>query len=163
MINVLFVCMGNICRSPTAHGVMQSKVKSRGLSSRISVDSAGTHAYHVNEKSDPRSRAKARSKGIDMEFIRARKISVHDHDDFDYILAMDQDNLDLIHYYAPSNSRADTRLFLDFAKQQGLSAGTIVPDPYYGGDAGFDQVFELVDIGCDALINHILNGEKNYD
>jgi len=156
MISVLFVCMGNICRSPTAHGVMQHKVDFRGLDNLISVDSAGTHAYHVGEKSDPRSRAKANSNNIDMEFIRARKISVLDHDKFDYILAMDQDNLELIQYYAPANGRADVRLFLDFANQAGLTAEAHVPDPYYGGDKGFDHVFELVDIGCNALIDHIL-------
>jgi len=156
MIKVLFVCMGNICRSPTAHGVMQHKVASRGLSSRIDIDSAGTHAYHVGEKSDPRSRAKASAKGIDMEFIRARKISVHDHDEYDYILAMDQDNLDLIHYYAPENGRAKVGLFLEFANQVGLCSEIEVPDPYYGGDSGFDHVFELVDKGCDALIDHII-------
>ena len=156
MVSVLFVCMGNICRSPTAHGVMQHKVNSRGLGNRITIDSAGTHGYHIGEKSDPRSRARASSKGIDMEFIRARKISVYDHDAFDYILAMDQDNLDLIRYYAPRNATADVRLVLDFANRNGLTTETLVPDPYYGGDAGFDQVFDLVDLACDALIEHIL-------
>jgi protein-tyrosine phosphatase len=163
MKKVLFVCMGNICRSPTAHGVMQHKVNLQGLAKRISVDSAGTHAYHVGEKSDSRSRAKATAQGIDMEFIRARKISVLDHDEFDYILAMDQENLDLIRYYAPQTAAADVRLFLDFANQAGLTAETVVPDPYYGGDSGFDHVFELVELGCDALIKHILNPVHDYD
>jgi len=85
---VLFVCMGNICRSPTAHGVMQHKVNQRGLSNRIHIDSSGTHAYHVGEKSDARSRATAAGKGIDMEFIRARKISINDYDEFDYTWLM---------------------------------------------------------------------------
>ncbi|MFQ3245640.1 MAG: protein-tyrosine phosphatase [Arenicella sp.] len=157
MKKVLFVCMGNICRSPTAHGVMQHKVNLPGLAKRISVDSAGTHAYHVGQKSDARSRAKATAQGIDMEFIRARKISVLDHDEFDYILAMDQENLDLIRYYAPQAANADVRLFLDFANRAGLTTETVVPDPYYGGDSGFDHVFELVELGCDALIEHILS------
>lgn len=157
MIKVLFVCMGNICRSPTAHAVMQHKLTMRGLDGRISVDSAGTHAYHVGQKSDPRSRAKAKSKGIDMEFIRARKISVHDHDEFDYVLAMDQDNLDLIHYYAPQSASAEVRLFLDFAARAQPKLEKVVPDPYYGGDTGFEHVFDLVDLGCDALIDHILD------
>jgi len=156
MIKLLFVCMGNICRSPTAHGVMQHKISQRGLDNRISVDSAGTHAYHVGEKPDSRSRQNANSKGIDMEFIRARKISLLDHDEFDYVLAMDHDNLDLIQYYAPENARAHVCLFLDFANQSGLTTETIVPDPYYGGDRGFEHVFELVDLGCDALIDYIL-------
>ncbi len=156
MIKILFVCMGNICRSPTAHGVMQHKISARGLDKQISVDSAGTHAYHVGEKSDPRSRAKASSMGIDMEFIRARKISVLDHDEFDYILAMDNENLELIRYYAPNGAGADVRLFLDFANRADLTSETQVPDPYYGGDSGFDKVFELVDLGCDALIDGVL-------
>jgi protein-tyrosine phosphatase len=163
MKKVLFVCMGNICRSPTAHGVMQHKVNQQGVAKRISVDSAGTHAYNVGEKSDARSRAKAAGQCIDMEFIRARKISVLDHDEFDYILAMDQENLDLIQYYAPQTARAEVRLFLEFANQAGLTAETEVPDPYYGGNSGFDHVFELVELGCDALIEHILNPIQNHD
>ena len=154
---VLFVCMGNICRSPTAHGVMQHKVTERGLTQHIEIDSSGTHAYHVGEKSDSRSRALATSKGIDMEYVRARKISINDYDEFDYILAMDKENLELIEYYAPQNHSANVSLFLSFANQAGGTDEEVVPDPYYGGDAGFEHVFELVDLGCDALINHILN------
>ena len=156
MIKILFVCMGNICRSPTAHGVMQHKIDKASLSHRFEIDSAGTHAYHVGEKSDPRSCDKAASMGIDMEFIRARKISINDHDEFDYILAMDHDNLELINYYAPEHGRAHVSLFLDFAVQQGSCDQNTVPDPYYGGAKGFDTVFELVDAGCDALIKHCL-------
>ena len=154
-VKVLFVCMGNICRSPTAHAVMQHKLNERDLHHLIEVDSAGTHAYHVGEKSDSRSRQKAASKGVDMEYIRARKIAITDHDDFDYILAMDSDNLELIEYYAPSDAKARVALFLSFANSEGLANDTVVPDPYYGGDAGFEHVFSLVDKGCDALINHI--------
>lgn len=153
---VLFVCMGNICRSPTAHAVMQHKVNERGLADQIIIDSAGTHAYHVGEKSDSRSRAKAVDMGIDMEMIRARKISINDHDEFDYILAMDQENLELIEYYAPNEGRAQVSLFLSFANSAGLTQEQVVPDPYYGGASGFDHVFSLVDQGCDALIDHIL-------
>ena len=153
---VLFVCMGNICRSPTAHAVMQHKIDQRGLSDQILIDSAGTHAYHVGEKSDPRSRAKAAQMGIDMEYIRARKISISDHDEFDYILAMDEENLELIQYYAPEGGRAQVSLFLDFARQSNLVTASVVPDPYYGGDQGFADVFSLVDQGCEALIEHIL-------
>ena len=151
-VNVLFVCMGNICRSPTAHGVMQAKVLKRGLQNQIEVDSAGTHAYHVGEMSDPRSRATAKQRGIDMDFIRARKISVLDYDQFDYILAMDQDNLDLIEHYAPGRHCAKISLFLDFAVASGSTNQGVVPDPYYGGESGFEMVFDLVDKGCDALI-----------
>jgi len=149
--------MGNICRSPTAHGVMQHKVNQQGLQKRIEIDSAGTHAYHVGEQSDPRSRALASKRGVDMEYIRARKISVLDYDAFDYILAMDEDNLELINYYAPRNHRAKVSLFLDYLNQsEAGQTERVVPDPYYGGESGFEHVFELVDAGCDALINHIL-------
>ena len=153
MVKLLFVCMGNICRSPTAHGVMQHKVNESGWRDHIYIDSAGTHAYHVGEKSDPRSRAKASEKGIDMEFIRARKITINDYDEFDYILAMDHDNLDLILRNAPSDYSATVLLFLDFARKAGLTDREAVPDPYYGGDHGFDDVFELVDLGCNAIMD----------
>ena len=158
MIKILFVCMGNICRSPTAHAVMQHKVNQMGLTKRFQVDSAGTHAYHVGDKSDARSRSKARSKNIDMEYIRARKISINDYDEFDYILAMDHDNLELINYYAPENPQAKICLFLDFVNAKNDIGFDHVPDPYYGGDEGFDTVFNLVDSGCDALIEHCLAG-----
>lgn len=147
--------MGNICRSPTAHGVMQHKIEEQGLTDRVEIDSAGTHAYHVGEKSDSRSRAVAKSKGIDMEYIRARKVSVLDYDEFDFILAMDEDNLELLKYYAPDNYTARVQLFLDFAYQADTVSEVIVPDPYYGGDDGFEHVFDLVDKGCDALIAEI--------
>lgn len=153
--SVLFVCMGNICRSPTAHGVMQDLVNRKGMRSLIEIESAGTHAYHVGEQSDARSRALARTKGIDMEYILAQKISVRDYDQYDYILAMDQDNLELINYYAPENYTAKTALFLSFANAAGLTSQIVVPDPYYGGDAGFEQVFQLVTIGCEALLMNI--------
>ena len=149
--------MGNICRSPTAHGVMQHKVDSRGLNHLIEIDSAGTHAYHVGEQSDERSRAFAASNGVDMEYIRARKISVGDYHEFDYILAMDTENLTLIEHHAPPNHRADFTLFLDFARRDGSVSRSTVPDPYYGSDSGFEQVFDLVDRGCESLLKHILN------
>jgi protein-tyrosine phosphatase len=152
---IMFVCMGNICRSPTAHAVMQNLLDSRGLNQQISVQSSGTHAYHVGEKSDPRSRQLAHSKNIDMEFIRAQKISINDYDDFDYILAMDDDNLRLVNDHAPDHYTAKIALFLDYAVQAGLTQQRIVPDPYYGGDDGFENVFGLVDVGCLALLAHI--------
>jgi len=154
-IKIMFVCMGNICRSPTAHAVMQNLLDSRGLNQQISVQSSGTHAYHVGEKSDARSRQLARSKNIDMEFIRAQKISINDYDEFDYILAMDDDNLKLVNDYAPDHYTAEIALFLDYAVQAGLTEQRIVPDPYYGGDDGFENVFGLVDVGCVALLAHI--------
>ena len=154
---LLFVCMGNICRSPTAHGVMQSLVDRKALDEQILVESAGTHAYHVGEKSDSRSRETAKARGIDMESIRAQKISISDYDEYDYILAMDEDNLELINYYAPENHSAQIALFLSFAKAAGKTDQLIVPDPYYGGETGFEKVFDLVELGCDALLEHLHN------
>lgn len=157
LTRVLFVCMGNICRSPTAHGVMQHKVTAANLHNRLEIDSAGTHAYHVGEQPDHRSCELALHKGVDMQFVRARKISVHDYDHFDYILAMDEENLALIHYYAPENYCATIQRFLYYANHAGVTDEMVVPDPYYGGEQGFEQVYQLVDLGCDALIEHILN------
>ena len=150
---MLFVCMGNICRSPTAHAVMQAKIDARGLQDGYSVDSAGTHAYHVGEPSDARSRQVARSKGINMEDIRARKISITDYDEFDYIFAMDDENLHLINFSAPESHRAQISLFLSAANKTGSAQRTSVPDPYYGGDQGFNDVFDLVSRGCDAILD----------
>lgn len=154
-VKVMFVCMGNICRSPTAHGVMQDLLDRQYLSQIISVESSGTHAYHVGERSDRRSRELARRKNIDMEFIRAQKISIDDYDEFDYILAMDRDNLELINAYAPQSYSAAIGLFLDYAVREGLTDQRVVPDPYYGGDDGFENVFQLVELGCVALLKHI--------
>lgn len=136
---------------------MQHKVEQAGLQHRIQIDSAGTHAYHVGEQSDTRSRAKAAEKGVDMEYIRARKIAVSDYDDFDYILAMDDDNLELINYYAPQQHSADIRLFLDFANRSSGVSRRQVPDPYYGEADGFEEVFKLVETGCDALLEKLLS------
>ena len=154
---VLFVCMGNICRSPTAHAVMQHKLEQRKLTRQIKVDSAGTHAFHTGEPSDPRSREYAASRGVDMESIRSRKITEADFNDFDFILGMDHDNMELIRYYAPAEHRAEINLFLAYANQLGEVAENVVPDPYYGGADGFRHVFELVEQGCDSLLSHILN------
>lgn len=154
---IMFVCMGNICRSPTAHAVMQHIVDRKGLSEQFLIESSGTHAYHVGEPADKRSQSTARSNGIDMSALRAQKIAITDYDRFDWILAMDQDNLDLIEYYAPENHSADCRLLMDFATKN--TDQKIVPDPYYGGDKGFEGVFNMVDDACHGLLDHILQAE----
>lgn len=136
---------------------MQHKINQQRLQQQVSVDSAGTHAYHVGEQSDPRSRAFAAGQGIDMDFIRARKISVNDYDSFDYILAMDEDNLALIEYYAPDQHDAQIALFLQAAHELGVVSELAVPDPYYGGDSGFAHVFDLVNHGCDAWLAKLAN------
>ncbi len=145
---VLFVCMGNICRSPTAEGDFRHHVEAAGLSDNIEIDSAGTHAYHVGEPPDRRARAAAERRGMSLEGIRARRVSTTDFERFDYIIAMDEDNLYRLRKEAPDNHSAELRLFLDFA----AGVETEVPDPYYGGTAGFERVLDLVEDASRGLL-----------
>jgi len=155
MKKLLFVCMGNICRSPTAHAVMRHKVEQANLSDKLTIDSAGTHAYHTGETPDPRSRDTAKQRGINTDDIYARAIESDDYYNFDLILAMDADNLQLIQQGAPSDASAQVQLFLESAVQQARTTQTEVPDPYYGGAQGFELVFDLVELGCDALLEDL--------
>jgi protein-tyrosine phosphatase len=148
-ISVLFVCMGNICRSPTAHGVFERMVRDAGLAALIEVDSAGTHAYHIGKSPDPRSQETALGRGIDLSGQRARKAAREDFERFDYVIAMDRDNLDNLLTIAPEAHRAKLHLLLDFAPELGVRE---VPDPYYGGSGGFDRVFDLVTAAAEALL-----------
>jgi protein-tyrosine phosphatase len=151
-VKVLFVCMGNICRSPLAHGLFDDRVEKAGLSEQITVDSAGTHAYHVGEQPDPRSQQTALSHGIDLSYQRARKVKASDFDKFDYVVAMDRDNHAILRSQCPDEHRHKLKLFLEFAPQ--LSE-TEVPDPYYGGDEGFEHVYSLIDAAADGLMADI--------
>lgn len=151
MIKVLFVCLGNICRSPTADGVFRSIVESNGLSSSILVDSAGTAAYHVGNPPDPRSVAAAKKRGYDLSALRARQALEADFAEFDYILAMDSENLANLKALMPDEYSGHLGLFLDFAQGQELE----VPDPYYGGDRGFEHVLDLVEAASEGLLNQI--------
>lgn len=151
-VKVLVVCMGNICRSPLAHGLLEHRVEKAGLSTRIVIDSAGTHAYHVGNPPDPRSQQTARRHGIDLSTQRARKVQVSDFAEFDYVLAMDNDNHALLRAQCPEEHRHKLKLFLEFAPQL---AETEVPDPYYGGDSGFEQVYQLIAAATDGLIADI--------
>ena len=148
-IDVLFVCMGNICRSPTAEGVFRKVVTDAGMDDHIRVDSAGTHAYHENEPPDRRARAAAERRGIMLDRIRARRFTIADFERFDHILAMDTDNLLILERSAPEAHRSKVKLFLEFA---GVGRGTEVPDPYYGGAAGFERVLDLVEDASRALL-----------
>ena len=148
-VSVLFVCMGNICRSPTAEGVFRKIVSDADLDAVILVDSAGTHAYHVNEPPDRRARAAAERRGFPLDNIRARRVSGEDYERFDYILAMDEDNYLLLKEGAPEQHHSKIRLFLEFA---GVRSGTEVPDPYYGGAAGFERVLDLVEEASQGLL-----------
>jgi protein-tyrosine phosphatase len=150
-IKVLFCCMGNICRSPTAHGVFQSLVEQAELSHRIDVDSAGTHAYHVGEPPDRRSQETARRRGYDLSTQRARQAGVGDFHEFDYVLAMDRDNLDHLASLCPSGMERKLQLFMSFAPGHSEE----VPDPYYGGARGFETVFDMVEAAARGLLENI--------
>ena len=146
---LLFVCMGNICRSPTAHGVMRAKLQAAGLAERVTVDSAGTHAYHVGEAPDPRSQAHARLRGLDLSDLRARTLTDADFADFDLVLVMDDANFRAATARCPLPLRPRVRRLMDFAPQTGRRE---VPDPYLGGAQGFDEVLDLVDAACEGLL-----------
>lgn len=148
-INVLFVCMGNICRSPTAEGVFRHIVTSRQLDSRIHIDSAGTHAYHIGEPPDRRAQAAALQRDIDLSRQVARRIDVMDFENFDYILAMDHDNLQILRSLCPAGHEHKLSLFLTFAPQLGEEE---VPDPYYGGEHGFERVLDLIEVAAEGLL-----------
>jgi protein-tyrosine phosphatase len=155
MVRVLFVCLGNICRSPTADGVFRRLVKDAGLSHAVECESAGTHAYHVGEGADVRSAQAAKRRGYDLSRHRARRVRESDFGDFDYVLAMDRDNLRHLEAAAASagpSKRAKVGLFLDFAP---TASFTEVPDPYARGADGFEQVLDLVESACDGLLTHI--------
>jgi len=145
---VLFVCMGNICRSPTAEGVFRHFVREAGLAERVEVDSAGTHAYHTNEPADRRANAAAERRGYSLADIRARRVQDKDFDTFDYIIAMDRDNLASLTEQADAEHHHKIRLFLEFASGHEDE----VPDPYYGGAAGFERVLDLIEDASRGLL-----------
>ena len=146
---ILMVCMGNICRSPTAHGVMRELVQSRGLQARISVDSCGTHAYHVGDAPDPRSQQHALRRGYDLSDLRARQVCAADFGQADLILAMDAQNMALLRERCPAKHQHKLQMLTDYC--QSLQANA-VPDPYYGGASGFDQVLDLVEDSCAGVL-----------
>ncbi len=143
--------MGNICRSPTAEGVFRQYVREVGMESRITMDSAGTGDWHVGKRPDDRACRAAASRGYDLSELTARQVSVEDFQRFDLILAMDQDNLKRLKALQPSNGRAELDLFL----RRFNLAEEAVPDPYYGGDGGFDHVLDLIEQGSGALLNEL--------
>ncbi len=153
-IRVLFVCMGNICRSPTAQGVFRELVAKQGLNDYIATDSAGTIDYHVGSKPDRRARETALKRGLDLSDLRARVVSSDDFERFDYVLAMDRSNYDDLLALCPPGREERLFLFLDFAPRQPVRE---VPDPYYGGPAGFDRVFDLVEEASRGLLERIVN------
>ncbi|HEX5364753.1 MAG TPA: low molecular weight protein-tyrosine-phosphatase [Gallionella sp.] len=148
-IAVLFVCMGNICRSPTAEAVFRQYVENAGLSEKIEIDSAGTHDYHIGAPPDLRTQQAAQQRGYDMSNLRGRQVEAGDFDRFDYVLAMDQANLAILQRLA---GQGEPELFLDYARHH---AEREVPDPYYGGADGFERVLDMVEDAAEGLLQHI--------
>ena len=149
-VRVRFICMGNICRSPTAEAVFREVARREAQGLDIHADSAGTHAYHVGEPPDSRAVMAARRRGFGMEQLRARVVSREDFLRFDYLLAMDRQNLEHLERLAPAGHQARVQLFLEYAPEAGLVE---VPDPYYGGETGFEQVLDLVEAASRGLLS----------
>ena len=153
MISVCFVCLGNICRSPTAEGVLLHMIAERGLQDSIRVDSAGTASYHTGEPADPRSSQAAKRRGIHLP-SRARQFLAEDYEEFDYVLACDTSNFEDLRRLAGSQYEDKLYLFLDFDSNN--PKGTSVPDPYYGGKNGFETVLDLCESACEKFLDHVV-------
>jgi len=148
---VLFVCLGNICRSPAAEGVLRAKARQRGL--KLTIDSAGTGAWHAGDPPDARMIKASAKRGYDISFQRARQVEFSDFYEFDYLLAMDLSNHSNLLELAPPNRTCDIRLFLDFSGGETRET----PDPYYGGGDGFERVLDLIENGAEGFLDHLEN------
>ena len=155
-ISVLFVCLGNICRSPTAHVVFESMVNAKGLADRIHVDSAGTGDWHLGKAPDTRSSATALERGYDMSHLKSRLVTSDDFLNFDYIIAMDSKNLADMHAMSPPNFEGIIRLILDHSQSDRYLDVREVPDPYYGGEDGFPFVVDLIEDASKGLLDTII-------
>lgn len=156
MTKVLFVCLGNICRSPTAQGVFQTQVARQGLSESIEIDSAGTASWHIGKEPDPRTQAHALKRSYDLSGLRGRQVTVSDFEYFDFILAMDRSNLSDLQAMCPSEYQSKLKLFLEFTDMPELE----VPDPYDGGSAGFEHVLDLIESAGEGLLSFLV-AKKN--
>jgi len=152
MVRVLFVCLGNICRSPTAEGVFRSTVERAGLLDQIEIDSAGTHAYHIGEPPDRRAQAAARRRGVELGGLRGRQATRADIQAFDYVLAMDEENYENLMAICPPGLEDKVQLFLEFAPDRPERS---VPDPYFGGEAGFERVLDMIEEASNGLLDHV--------
>ena len=150
---ILFVCMGNICRSPTAEGVFRGKAHDAGLADQLVIDSAGTHAYHIGEQPDLRSQEFALKRGYDLSPQRARQVNASDFEKFDLIIAMDKDNLHNLQSLCPAQYQHKLKLMMSYATH---SPSDVVPDPYYGGGRGFDTVLDYIEDASEGLLVAIL-------
>lgn len=151
-MKILFCCMGNICRSPTAEAVFRRLIDQRGLTDKVLADSAGTHGYHVGEAPDPRTQQAARARGYDLSGLRARKVVPADLDFFDLILAMDRSNLDVLRRLCPADRQYRVKLFMSYARNFDDDE---VPDPYYGLGHGFDLVLDMVEDAAQGLADAV--------
>jgi protein-tyrosine phosphatase len=156
-IKVLFVCMGNICRSPTAEGVFSKLVKEKKLDHRFTIDSAGTHAYHIGEQPDARAQSAAAERGIQLSHLRARKVVMGDFEDFDFLLVMDDDNYATLINACPAHYKHKVQYFLDYAPE--LTARE-VPDPYYGGQYGFEKVLDMVEAAALGFLTSLQSSKR---
>jgi protein-tyrosine phosphatase len=152
-MRVLFVCLGNICRSPLAEGIFRQAVENAGLAERITIDSAGTGNWHVGEPPDPRAQACGRKFGVDIGELRGRQFAPADFQEFDHILVMDSKNRrDVLRLAQTDEHKAKVRMLLEHGP---VRTDSDVPDPYFGGDQGFDDVFDMLSAACDALLESI--------
>jgi len=151
-IRVLFVCMGNICRSPTAEGVFATMIKAQNIVDQFDIDSAGTHAYHIGEAPDLRAQKAAKDRGIQLSHIRARKVVFGDFEDFDYLLAMDDNNYEILMQSSPEQFKYKVKYFLEYAPNLDSLE---VPDPYYGGKYGFERVLDMVEDASVGFVNSL--------
>jgi len=151
-MRVLFVCMGNICRSPMAEGVFKRRVAEAGLSDQIASDSAGTHDYHIGEPPDPRAQRALERRGYDISELRARQVTRRDFNEFDHVLAMDEANFRLLVPLCPREQVHKLKLFMEFHADPAMRE---VPDPYYGGVEGFDTVLDMVEAAAQGLLRHL--------
>ena len=151
-MKILFVCMGNICRSPTAEGVFRQRIAAAGLEDAFESDSAGTHSYHLGAPPDRRAQAAASRRGIDLSGLRARRVAEDDFQQFELVVAMDRDNLAELEALCPPEYRERLALMMDFARDRRESE---VPDPYYGGANGFEHVLDLLEEAVDGLLEDL--------
>lgn len=147
--SILFVCMGNICRSPTAEGIMRKLLDDAGLQNEVEVDSAGTHEYHIGAPPDTRSQVAAKARGYDLSALRARQICDRDFESHDLLLAMDMDNLMLLQERCPAEHQSKLRLLMSYAREIKAS---VVPDPYHLGPAGYGTVLDYIEDACNGLL-----------